>query len=290
MSLIYFDLENSEALFSAIEEGITKNAIVLVEGEHISNDGKKHYFSPNRIRQIARNSNVTNSIIPIKVEHGQKPIRTNFATYEPDEELGELTSSLICRRISASDVNEKNKALVGKLAIFAKAKLVKGIEDVKSKALSCLSAGLDTVKNAIEEVSVVVNPSIQGMALFSADSPFTYTAAKEKAQENEKLKEQLQKCFDIFFGVIVEINSIDEEKNYNLDPNILKLNALEDFQKDIKNNLNIEDPESLAPKDKLYNSNPYSETIIGRSGNAGFNRGGDSSPRKRSRKTMSELN
>jgi hypothetical protein len=270
MSLTQFEFDWDCANFSAQSDNLIKNALILVEGIHKSNDGKIHEFPPIRVREIAKNVNKCATPIPLKIEHGQKQLKGKEKSYLPTEELGEI-DRVQCRRITASDIKDpKHKNLIGKLGIFSKAKIISGIEDIAAKTISHLSPGVDLIKNTISEVSLVARPAIEGMALFSGAT--SYGAIKEKVQEHQELKKELLECFEIFFETVCNINSIDDREQIGLDLNSLKLKAVEDFKEDLTNKLNIEFNSDTTRKE-VYNSNPYAQDLINQNNNIGFSKG-----------------
>lgn len=260
--LAYFDLGTLKADFEQGEENtIVKDALLLIEGTHKDNNGKTHNFTSDRILNIAHN---TNKALAKGVE---LPFMRNHSKKD-DDKIGEVVSDLQIRKITKEDLpNKKQTHLLGRLGAFAKVEVREAIDKVKNKTIRLLSPGIDPVKDVMIEISSVAFPAIQGLSLFSNHGYTSYREAKEQLEASAKLKRELQECFDVFWGVVLAINSDKNEGlqgESNFEPLLEK--AVDDYAQDLADKLGIEiyktGVKDNNPEKSPYSLNPYSKKVI----------------------------
>lgn len=240
MTTAYFDAAGGLTAYEKPANnntGIVKQALIIVEGNHKDNKGRVHDFPAYRVQRIVDNTNtaVASGIeIPLMLDHSKELVSGGEL-----KKLGELNSMVECRVISEQDLpNPKMQHLVGKLGAFAKFLVKNRVEDVQSGLIKLLSPGIDLASDRIAEVSAVAFPAIQGPALFKRAEGFAlfsvnYTEAKEQFGAIRRLKQEAQEGFDILFGVLRDIDALDENEAMGLSRDALKRKAAEDYYADL---------------------------------------------------------
>lgn len=239
MTTAYFDAAGGLTAYEkpASENGIVKQALIIVEGTHKDNRGRTHDFPAHRVQRIVDNTNVAVASgieIPLMLDHAKELVSDGEL-----KKLGELNSTVECRVISEQDLpNPKMRHLVGKLGAFAKFLVKNRVDEVKSGLIKLLSPGIDLASDRIAEVSAVAFPAIHGPALFKKAEDFAffavnYTEAKEQFGAIRRLKQEAQEGFDILFGVLRDIDALDENEAMGISRNALKRKAAEDFYADL---------------------------------------------------------
>lgn len=294
----YFDSTGGLCSFSEeISEGLIKNALVLIEGTHKDNQGIVHEFPPERLFRIAQRTNAAMERgveVPLMTDHSKALIGSDGEL----KKLGVFVSPIECRVISESDLpNPKMRHLVGKLGAFSKAKILRRVDDVKSKIINLLSPGVDLAQERLAEVSAVAFPAIHGPALFNAPpviQDLTFTATKDQVEAFGKIRQSLTDAFDIYLQTLQKIDKASPEQLTGFSPEQLKITATDELARElsVRLGLSLEDyqpqPEAeSANPESLYNPNPYASDLInqqpatysaGRSNVASF---GDKGKRRR---------
>ena len=236
---------------------VTKDALLMVEGNLPDSKGRPHNFTPERLTKIASNSNglVSKGVkIPLVLEHEKTASATVGNLNDSNFYVKELTEEDVKR------INPRALDLIGKTALFAKNILVKTPEIV-TKVLdgtaSSVSMGLDLLTEAIREVSLVGIPSYEYASLFSKygrkdktasfaltwDDDFNRDALQEMEEKYEEFSEQ---CWDY----LANIYNANEAELEGRDPSELINETLYGFVERVKSLLGI----SVA--DENMNSNP----------------------------------
>ena len=232
---------------------LVKRAIIAIEGCHTCNRGKKYDFPATRIQQMADNTNAeiaNGRIISIFRDH-QRSAESHF---------GDLTGLVECRRVTADDLPDPTATgMIGKLAIFANANIIKHIDLVKSRSIKALSPGIDLVRNTIFEVSAVPVASMPGVALFS------YAEIKEQRNKYNQLRDQAIESLDTLIESFRQMERTDSEMQTggNLTE---KQDSFEDFVTDLAMifELPLVDPDQQVGSDLAYSRNPYDREVINR--------------------------
>jgi len=228
--IIHFE-GNSSFLseFSQTGNGtVTKDALLMVEGNLPDSKGRSHNFTAQRLTEIASNSNglVSKGVkIPLVLEHEKTASATVGNLNDSKFYVKELTEE------DVKKINPRATDLIGKTALFAKNILVKTPEIV-SKVLdgtaSSVSMGLDLLTEAIREVSLVGIPSYEYASLFSKydkkNANFALTWEddfnRDTLQEmEEKYEEFSEQCWDYLANIYnandAELEGRDPEELIN---------------------------------------------------------------------------
>ena len=215
---------------------ITKRALVLVEGEQTDSKKRKHIFSKERIRRIVQNTNSAfknNANIPMFKEH-QKNI---------DNMIGNVTSTFEARIITPEDLTKTaSPDLIGKLGVFCDGLVIKAqdvVEKVKSGLAKELSPGIDIINDCIKEISVVAQPAIQGMAMYSMGEmngmkTLTFDDYDKCMEDCEEDREEYDELCEKFYKVMCDIKSATEEDLQGQDPMELIGQAFDDFNVELQ--------------------------------------------------------
>lgn len=270
----YFDSAGGLTLRAgqiAEDDTLIKNALLLVEGTHKDNKGVVHEFPVQRIQRLVDNTNTAIAQgyeVPFMADHSKELL----SSVGHLKRLGGLASNLECRVITAQDLpNPKMQHLLGKLGAFAKVAVKNRVDDVKKGLIKLLSPGVDLLNERIAEVSAVAFPAIHGPALFAAQFSLDYDEAKEQAEAIKKQRNQAQDCFNILFSVLQSIDAVPQEQMMGVDPKGLKRQAVEKFNKDLIELLDIEadaesplvqNPTELARVGAQYSSEEPDESDV----------------------------
>ena len=277
------------------DDTIVKNALLIVEGTHKDNRGVTHQFTPQRVQQLAKNTNAAIASgyeIPFMADHSKELLSNGQL-----KRLGDLSSDLECRIITALDLpNPKMTHLLGKMGAFAKVTVRTRVDDVRRGLIKLLSPGIDLVNDRIAEVSAVALPAIHGPALFQAPresldkwgQPYSrllvgsryagcdgwphlsiplvahfsldYDEAKKQAEAIKKQKSAAQECFDICFSVLESIDAVPVEQMLGTDPNALKLSAVQKFMLDLLALLQLDSVEQEPSESSVVPTNTVTRT------------------------------
>lgn len=240
---------------------ITKRALVLVEGKQTDSKKREHIFSAERIRRIVQNTNSAfknNSNIPMFKEH-QKNI---------DNMIGNVASTFEARTITADDLTATaSPDLIGKLGVFCDGLVIKAgdvVDKVKSGLAKELSPGIDIIKDRIMEISVVAQPAIQGMAMYSKGEyddkkTLTFEDYDKCMEECEADREEYDELCEKFYTVANHIVNASEEELQGQDQTELMDQAFKDFNFELRSmfmgELQEDDDEEDPNGDQ---PNPYS--------------------------------
>lgn len=212
--IAYFNTSFTDASFDENPDGsITKSALLLVEGSHTCNKGSQHSFNADYIVEVAENTNkalANGAFIPVLKDHQKNA----------DAEVGEITRPLEARVITEDDLpNKRHTHLIGKMGLFCDGVVIKAkdvVERVKQGLNKTLSPGVNLAKRQLAELSMVVNPAIIGLNLFSEgsgemDGIYTLDDADAISQNEEELKEEFEDLSYKFYCVIKNIMKNGEE-------------------------------------------------------------------------------
>lgn len=227
----YFTGGLTDSDYSISDEGLTKRALILVEGEHIDSKKRKHYFSKDRINDIAENTNTyfnQGANIPLLADHNKT---VNAA-------LGNLESPVYVEYITEDNLpNKKAKHLLGKLGIFAEEIVVKSkdaIDKVANNIVNTISAGLDITTDTIREISLTPTPAILGMSLyknaeFENTTALTFDDLDQEESDMSELEAMYEQLTNKLWQITKNIQTVDESYLDNVDPYELQMQALEEF-------------------------------------------------------------
>jgi len=109
------------------------------------------------------------------------------------------------------------------------------------------------------------------MALFS-NQIVTYQDIKKRSESNKELTSKLKENFNIFVEAILSYYAIEESDFEYQNQEALIINAILDYTDDLAEELNVDlnRPVLAQGKEKIYNSNPYSETMVNNRNNSNF--------------------
>lgn len=262
MSIAHFDAAGGMTeRDSSTDEGIIKNALIVVEGTHKDNKGRVHEFPAHRIQDFVDNTNAAIAEgleLPLMVDHSKELIKNGHL-----QKLGWLAPNTFieCRVIRNSDVpnSRMRDKLVGKIGAFGKFLITNRVDDVKKKLISLLSPGIDLESDRIAEVSAVAFPAIQGPALFAAAT--SYAEAKEQFDATKKLRQEVNISLDILFSVLNNIEKMDDYEVVGNNRDALKLKAVDDFYEDVLSILELETTQEDLESTPII-SNPYQRELI----------------------------
>jgi hypothetical protein len=167
--LVYFGNQGYSNFFEGMNSdgdgGITKKALVAVEGTFDDSQGNSHTFSPERLNTIADHTNAAlemGSIIPVCQDHNKTV----------DSTVGTVDGMAYVKPIEQSDLpNAKSTHLLGKLGLFLEdvhIKTANAVNKVRDGVVTSVSMGLnlDPKEHRIMELSLVPIPAIPNMGLF----------------------------------------------------------------------------------------------------------------------------
>jgi hypothetical protein len=265
----YFKGANGNALFfdGSMEtmgnDGITKKALVAVEGVFEDSGGVPHTFSVDRLNTIADHTNAALSagnVIPVCKDHNK--------TF--DSTVGKVEGSAYTKPIELSDLpNSKSTHLLGKIGLFLEDVHIKAANAVNSVAdgiVTSVSMGLnlDPKDHRIMELSLVPIPAIPNMGLFKHKSAnfsmdedddsqaFTWEdleadsmAMDELEEEFDDLSKQLWTLLkNIYTSDAINITDISVLKQY-------VFSALNGYSVRVMDVLGLNDAEQMAPLDSV---------------------------------------
>lgn len=147
------------------DDGITKKALVAVEGTFEDSQGIPHTFTPERLTTIAEHTNSaidTGNTIPVCQDH----------TKTVGSTVGTVEGYAYVKPVEAADLpNQKSTHLIGKLGLFLEDVHIKAkdaVDKVVSGVVTSVSMGLnlDPKEHRIMELSLVPIPAIPNMGLF----------------------------------------------------------------------------------------------------------------------------
>ena len=214
-------------------EGLTKKALVAVEGSFEDSGGTTHTFSADRLNTIAEHTNAaleSGNIIPVCKDHDK--------TF--DSTVGSVDGTAYTKIIESTDLpNSKATHLIGKVGLFLEDVNIKAsnaVSQVAQGIVNSVSMGLnlDPKEHRIMELSLVPIPAIPNMGLFrhksanfsiddNTDSQaFTWQdletdsmAMEELEEQIEDLSEQLWKLLkNIYTSDAINITDINVLKQY----------------------------------------------------------------------------
>jgi len=245
--------------FDSTADGVLyKDALLLPEGTHTDNKGNIHHFPAALVQRFAANTNAAldrGEEVPFITDHSKEL----FAGGQ-FKRLGELASRVECRAIAPSDLPDpKMTHLLGKIGAFARVAIRDQVDKVQKGLIKRLSPGIDLQHQKFGEISAVLFPAINGPSLLFAQFSLDYTEAKKQVEANDELKQKAQKCFEILWGVLTQIDRTPPEQLMGLDVKALKRNALGAFHKDLSELLGVEDVAIAPPQIPVAPppANPY---------------------------------
>lgn len=235
---------NSTGNFSVDESGVlTKQALCFVEGEHTDNQGRKHVFDVNRLKEIAQNTwsfFSSGANIPVLKDHKN----------DTDHTIGSVEGEWIVRPITADDItNPRNSNLIGKMGLFSTQVLLKtqdAVSAVANGVINTISPGLDFVSNTIREISLTPKPAIVGMSLF--EEALTWEELEQSEKDYDQLKEQFGTISDYFLQLVKNI--LTEQNLENKDAYLL--NAIDGYNAKLVEMLEI----NVGSEQELYGQYP----------------------------------
>lgn len=268
--LIYFNQSSSFLLpqesnyqESGDDSGtVTKKALVLIEGKQVDSNQRSHEFTPERLAQIAENTNYylqTGNRLPLITDHKK----------EQGSVIGDVTGEFILKEIEGKDLyNPKLKDLVGKIGLFATEvtiKSKKAILQVREGLLNTISAGLNLTTDEIREISAVPLPAIRGCAMFKQPSAkFALTLADVDSEESdlEELKKQFVNLSEKFWKVITSIYEADVDELEDVEPADLQYQAIQDYGDRIVSLLGLDQliGQEIMQQQMAEGQNPYGQT------------------------------
>jgi hypothetical protein len=167
--LVYFGNQGYSNFFEGMNSdgdgGITKKALVAVEGTFDDSQGNSHTFSPERLHTIADHTNAAlemGNVIPVCQDHNKTV----------DSTVGTVDGNAYVKAIEVSDLpNSKSTHLLGKLGLFLEDVHIKtsnAVSKVRDGVVTSVSMGLnlDPKEHRIMELSLVPIPAIPNMGLF----------------------------------------------------------------------------------------------------------------------------
>jgi len=239
--ITYFTGGYTESNYSVTEEGLSKKALILVEGSHVDSKKRKHIFDEDRIYQIVENTNTlfnSGENIPVLKDHIK-----SF-----DSTCGSLESVVRVEVITEDNLpNKKAKHLIGKLGIFADEVLIKtkdAAEKVAAGIVKTISAGLDISTDTIREISLTSLPAILGMSLyhkshrnsrtqsanFGDDSTsLTFEDLDSSDNDMEQIEEAYEELTEKLWTITKNIQQADDDLLDGADPMQLQTTALQEF-------------------------------------------------------------
>jgi hypothetical protein len=244
-------------------DGITKKALVAVEGTFEDSGGVPHTFSVDRLNTIADHTNIAinaGNIIPVCQDHSKTV----------DSTVGTVEGNAYTKTIEMTDLpNSKSTHLIGKMGLFLEDVHIKATDAVSKVAggiVKSVSMGLnlDPRDHRIMELSLVPIPAIPNMGLFKHSSAsfgmegtedaqaFTWEdleadsmAMDELQEEFDDLSEQLWKLLkNIYTSDAIDINDVAVLKQY-------VYSALNGYSIRVMDVLGLNDTEQMAPTDSI---------------------------------------
>jgi hypothetical protein len=200
------------------QEVISKKALVIIEGEHTDNSGKKHSFTKDDIEWFAE---ATNEFLE---EGGRVPWQRDHDKKQ-SANIGDLENYLVARTVTPDDLPDPRLArkLVGKLGLFATELVGKGkdvVEQIRAGRIKTLSPGIDLATGIIREISATPTPAIVGMSIFSqgsaGNSALTWEEAESSDRVDESLREDYEHLTEILWNLSTNIaNACDQDVAMN---------------------------------------------------------------------------
>lgn len=196
------------------EERISKKALILVEGVHTDNSGKKHEFTSDDINFFAE---ATNDFLD---EGGRIPWQSDHDKKQ-ESNLGDLENYVVPKIITNDDLPDPKLAgkLVGKLGLFATELVGKGkqvVEQIRSGQIKTLSPGIDIKTGIIREISATPTPAIVGMSIFSrgglGSNATTWEEAESTQNIDETLKEDYENLTETLWNLATNIVGASDEE------------------------------------------------------------------------------
>lgn len=239
---------------------ISKKALVLVEGEHTDNSGKKHSFGKEDIEWFAE---ATNEFLE---DGGRVPWQTDHDKKQKAN-IGDLEDYLVARTVTRDDLPDPRLAnkLVGKLGLFATQLVGKGkdvVQQIRAGRIKTLSPGIDLKTGIIREISATPTPAIVGMSIFShgnyGSNALTWEEAEGCMQVDESLREDYQRLTDTLWEISSNIaNADDQDISMNDRPGMID-RALQGFGDRLMDLLGIVSEEEGMQVDGQQES-PYAQ-------------------------------
>ena len=197
---------------SESENIISKKALIIVEGNHTDNNGKKHSFTADDIEWFAESTNKfleNGGRVPWQEDHN-KSQKNN---------IGDLESFIVTKTITNDDLPDpKLKSLVGKVGAFAMDLVGKGkdvVDQIRMGRIKTLSPGIDMRTGIIREISATPTPAIVGMSIFSRGNnhtAMTWEEAESVCEMDDSLREEYQEMTDTLWIIAGNIvNAHDDE-------------------------------------------------------------------------------
>ncbi|HEY9657660.1 MAG TPA: hypothetical protein V6C65_04285 [Allocoleopsis sp.] len=222
-----------DAEFEEAEDGsIIKKALLMVEGEHVDSQKRRHVFDAQRIYKIAKN---TNNFLS---RHGRIPWQKDHNKTQ-DSNIGDLEGMVEARVITKEDLPDPRlKDLVGKVGIFTSNLVAKGrdvVDQILSGRIKTLSPGIDINSDIIREVSATPTPAIVGLMTFkrgadrSANFALTMDEAEADMADMDAVKAECHDLTDLFLNVFESIQNATEDELQGTDPVELQNQAIDDL-------------------------------------------------------------
>ena len=235
------------------DETISKKALVIIEGEHTDNSGKKHSFTKEDIEWFA---DATNNFleqggrIPWQKDHDKKQ----------GSNIGDLEDFLVVKTVTRDDLPNPRLAnkLVGKLGLFATQLVGKGkdvVEQIRAGRIKTLSPGIDLATGIIREISATPTPAIVGMSIFSqgtaGSTALTWEEAESCGQVDESLREDYEHITEVLWNISTNITNADDQEIAMDSRQAMIDQALQGFSDRLMNLLGIDVSEESLGVDSL---------------------------------------
>ena len=200
-------------------ENLIKRCIIAIEGTHVCNRGKKYDMPADFIQTLGDNLNT-------EIGNGREiPLFSNHDK-SADSKFGTLDGYVECRPVTAADLPNPNASkMLGKLALFAVAKIFKNLDQVRSGAIKALSPGIDMGRKLIFEVSAVPVASMPGVALFKYsgrvtrpehEGSFNFDDVRADRSKVAELRDEAIEGVDILIESLRMLERSDGEMTSNI--------------------------------------------------------------------------
>lgn len=241
------------------EDALIKQALIMVEGDHVDSKKRPHRFPAQRIKRIFNNT------VAFLAGGGRVPWQQDHQKTQ-DANIGDLEfhapGDLELRVITKSDLPKPSlRHLVGKLGIFANRLVAKGadvIEQIEAGRIKTLSPGIDTQDDIIREISATPIPAIAGLSTFRMydDQPgplarfaLTFEEAEAEQADMDALKEEFMGLGETFWTVMTSIQQATEEELQDGTPDEYMQQAIASYNDRIWELFNppMPDPQAMQP-------------------------------------------
>ena len=252
MTLACFESPSLQFATNSLVDGdkaLVKQAIIAIEGKHTCNRGKVYNMPAAMIEEFGQNLNreiALGRIVSFFRDHNKSA----------ETEFGKLTGFVEARRVTEADLpTPEAKDMLGKMALFAHAKITGCLDLVRSGAIKALSPGIDMTRKLIYEVSAVPVASMPGVALFRYphQANFGYAEIKAENLKYQPLRDETIQDLDTLITAL----KMSDLSGGNFEQ---RQQSIEGFIVDLRERFGI--PEGSTEEEIEYNPNPYAEEVI----------------------------